>query len=51
MNKNDLEHELPPLTPLQEAQDLIYQAWEAPTKRERKKGNVVITIDHSDTTS
>lgn len=37
MNKNDLEHELPPLTPLQEAQDLIYQAWEAPTKRERKK--------------
>lgn len=37
MNENNWEHELPPLTPLDEAQDLIYQAWEAPTKRERKK--------------
>lgn len=27
----------PPLTPLDEAQDLIYQAWEEPSKRERKK--------------
>lgn len=37
MNDNDLDYTLRPLTPLEEAQDLIYEAWEAPTKQERKK--------------
>lgn len=26
---------LPPRTPMEEAQDLVYDAWEAPTKRQR----------------
>ena len=37
MNEYNGPNALPPLTPLDEAQDLIYQAWEEPAKRERKK--------------
>jgi tetratricopeptide (TPR) repeat protein len=37
MDENGEGFTLPPLTPLDEAQDLVYQAWEEPAKRERKK--------------
>ena len=37
MNEYDGLGASPLLTPLDEAQELIYQAWEEPTKRERKK--------------
>jgi tetratricopeptide (TPR) repeat protein len=37
VNEDQEDYPFPPPTPLAEAQELIYQAWEAPTKRERKK--------------
>jgi tetratricopeptide (TPR) repeat protein len=37
MNEYDGFDDLPPLAPLDQAQELIYRAWEEPGKRERKK--------------
>lgn len=37
MNEHNGMDYLPPLTPLDQAQELIYRAWEEPGKRERKK--------------
>jgi tetratricopeptide (TPR) repeat protein len=37
MNEDAPEHERPKLTPLEEAQDLVYQAWDEPTRRARKR--------------
>ena len=36
-NEDQEDYAFPPPTPLEEAQELIYQAWEEPTKRVRKK--------------